>query len=211
VLLRLAHLGVTNAFALLRLLPCSDQDKDAEILVWRHQIAVPQRQLGDQHIRFQPADRALLTALLHPLPRPALQRLRLLIRPDTILRWHRDPARRRHPARSRPPRLEPGSTRRSRPRSGAVPSTLHRLPPAGDRHRAGCRRRGTRHRHGDAGSPSTPRPAAPHPRQRLDHTRTYHARLHAALLGTLATARLAAFLRSPADALLACDFFETSL
>jgi transposase len=110
VLLRLAYLGVTNAFALMRLLPRSDQDKDAEILVLRHQIAVLQHQLGDQRIRFQPADRALVSALLHPLPRPALQRLRLLVRPDTILRWHRDLLARRHAARSRP-------RRRGRPRT----------------------------------------------------------------------------------------------
>jgi hypothetical protein len=32
MLLRLAYLGITNAFALLRLLPDSDGDKDAEIL-----------------------------------------------------------------------------------------------------------------------------------------------------------------------------------
>jgi putative transposase len=38
VLLRLAYLGVTNAFALLRLLPMSDRDKDVEILALRHQL-----------------------------------------------------------------------------------------------------------------------------------------------------------------------------
>jgi putative transposase len=32
VLLRLAYLGLTNTFALLRLLPMSNQDKDTEIL-----------------------------------------------------------------------------------------------------------------------------------------------------------------------------------
>jgi hypothetical protein len=32
MLLRLAYLGITNAFALLRLLPGSDRDKDTEIL-----------------------------------------------------------------------------------------------------------------------------------------------------------------------------------
>jgi putative transposase len=32
VLLRLAYLGVTNVFALLRLLPRGDRDKDIEIL-----------------------------------------------------------------------------------------------------------------------------------------------------------------------------------
>jgi hypothetical protein len=46
VLLRLTYLGVTNALALLRLLATSDQDKDAELLVLRHQISVLQRQLA---------------------------------------------------------------------------------------------------------------------------------------------------------------------
>jgi hypothetical protein len=46
VLLRLTYLGLTNTFAMLRLLPMTDRDKDIEILVLRHQIAVPQRQLG---------------------------------------------------------------------------------------------------------------------------------------------------------------------
>jgi len=36
VLLHLAYQGITNAFALLRLLPGSDRDKDAEILALRH-------------------------------------------------------------------------------------------------------------------------------------------------------------------------------
>src|ERR687886_8651 len=110
MLLRLAYVGVTYVFALLRLLPCSDHDKDTEILVLRHQLGVLQRQLGDQRIRFQPADRALLAALLHPLPRPALRRLRLLVRPDTVLRWHRDLIARRHAAIPRP-------RRRGRPRT----------------------------------------------------------------------------------------------
>jgi hypothetical protein len=57
VLLRLAYLGVTNAFAMLRLLPMSDRDKDTEILALRHQITVLQRQLGDQKVRLQPSGR----------------------------------------------------------------------------------------------------------------------------------------------------------
>jgi transposase InsO family protein len=112
VLLRLAYLGITNTFALLRLLPRSDQDKDAEILALRHQLAVLQRHLDGQRIRFQPAERALLAALLHPLPRPMLRSLRLLIQPDTLLRWHRDLLARRHAARSRPRR--PGRPRTMR-------------------------------------------------------------------------------------------------
>ena len=36
MLFRLAYLGITNALALPRLLPMSDRDKDAEILLLRH-------------------------------------------------------------------------------------------------------------------------------------------------------------------------------
>src|SRR5262245_22249852 len=102
MLLRLAYLGITNAFALLRLLPGDDRDKDIEILSLRHQLVVLQRHLDGQPVRFTPVDRAWLAALVHPLPRPTLRRLRLLVRPDTILRWHRDLLARRHAAVSRP-------------------------------------------------------------------------------------------------------------
>ncbi|WP_260478964.1 hypothetical protein [Kibdelosporangium aridum] len=40
MLLRLAYLGLTNTFAMLRLLPMSKQDKDIEILALRHQIGI---------------------------------------------------------------------------------------------------------------------------------------------------------------------------
>jgi transposase len=42
--------------------------------------------------------------LLHQLPRDVLRRLRLLVRPDTVLRWHRDLVARHRAARSRPKR-----------------------------------------------------------------------------------------------------------
>jgi putative transposase len=109
VLLRLAYLGVTNAFAMLRLLPMTDRDKDAEILTLRHQITVLERQLGKDKIRFTPSDRAFLAALLHRLPLHVLRRLRLLVRPDTVLRWHRNLVKRRHAASCRPKR--PGRPR----------------------------------------------------------------------------------------------------
>jgi transposase InsO family protein len=102
VLVRLVYLSVTNVFALLRLLPVSDRDKDVEILVLRHQVAILQRQLGTTRPRFSPGDRAFLAALLHRLPRGQLGRFRLLVRLDTVLRWHRDLMARRHAARSRP-------------------------------------------------------------------------------------------------------------
>ncbi|MEV0704376.1 hypothetical protein AB0I53_41565 [Saccharopolyspora sp. NPDC050389] len=55
MLLRLAYLGVTNAFAMLRLLPMSDRDKDIEILALRHQITVLERQLGQREGAVQPS------------------------------------------------------------------------------------------------------------------------------------------------------------
>jgi putative transposase len=94
---------------MLRLLPMSNQDKDIEILALRHQIGILQRQLGDTRVQFSPANRALLAALLHRLPRHLWRRLRLLVRPDTILRWHRDLIRRHHARMSRPKR--PGRPR----------------------------------------------------------------------------------------------------
>ena len=96
MLLRFAYLAVTHAFAALRLSRMTDREKDVEILALRHQLAVLQRQLGDQRPRLRPEDRALLAALLAPLVRATLRRLRLLVSPDTVLRWHRDLVKRRH-------------------------------------------------------------------------------------------------------------------
>ena len=104
MLLRLACLGVTNVFALLRLLPMSDHGKDAETLALRHQIGVQERQLDRRRVGFVPGDRAFLAALLHRLPTEVLRGMRLLVRPDTVMRWHRDLLARRHAARSRPKR-----------------------------------------------------------------------------------------------------------
>ncbi|WP_370466762.1 hypothetical protein [Streptacidiphilus sp. PB12-B1b] len=114
MLLKLAYQGMTNTFALLRLLPMSDREKDIEILALRHQITVLERQLNGQQVRFHAIDRALLASLLQGLPREALRRMRLLVRPDTVLRWHRDLVARRHAARSRPKR-------------GGRPRTVHSI------------------------------------------------------------------------------------
>jgi putative transposase len=76
--------------------------KDAEILALRHQVMVLERQLRGEKVRFTPADRAFLAALLHRLPRAVLRRVRLLVRPETVLRWHRDLLARRHARVSRP-------------------------------------------------------------------------------------------------------------
>jgi transposase InsO family protein len=95
---------VTNTFAVLRLLPVGDRDKDIEILALRHQIAVLERQLGGKKVRFTAPDRAILAALLHRLRPEVLHRLRLLVRPETVLRWHRGVIAGRHAARSKPKR-----------------------------------------------------------------------------------------------------------
>lgn len=126
MLLRLAYLTVANTFAVLRLFPVSDRDKDIEILALRHQIAVLERQLGGKKVRFTASDRVLLAALLHHLRPEALRRMRLLVRPDTVLRWHRGLINKRHAARSTPKRRgRPPTVRsirvlvlRQRPRPG---------------------------------------------------------------------------------------------
>lgn len=72
MLLRLGYLAVSNAFAVLRLLPMGERDKDVEILALRHQIAVLERQLRGQRVRFTASERAFLAALLRGWPRPRL-------------------------------------------------------------------------------------------------------------------------------------------
>ncbi|WP_237774021.1 integrase core domain-containing protein [Actinosynnema sp. ALI-1.44] len=74
----------------------TDGEKDVEILALRHQLAVLQRQLGDRRVQLRPEDRAFLATLLVPLARTALRRFRLLVSPDTVLRWHRDLVKHRH-------------------------------------------------------------------------------------------------------------------
>ncbi|MBM7809690.1 hypothetical protein [Saccharothrix algeriensis] len=103
---------MTNAFALLPLLSMSDRDKDMEILALRHQITVLERRLDKTRPGFSPGDRAFLAALLHRLPVATLRRLRLLVRPETVLRQHRDLLDLRHAAGSRPKR--PGRSRTTR-------------------------------------------------------------------------------------------------
>jgi putative transposase len=83
-----------------------------EILILRHQLAVLQRrQLRRPHVNW--ADRALLAALLSVIPKARCQGLRLLITPDTILRWRRDIVHRRWAARSKRGRTGRSATSRN--------------------------------------------------------------------------------------------------
>ena len=59
------------------------------------------------------ADRALLESLLAVIPEARRHGLRLLVTPDTILRWHRDIARRRWAARSNAARTGRPASRRN--------------------------------------------------------------------------------------------------
>jgi transposase len=113
VLFRLAYLTVTNRLATLRLLPMSDRAKDVEILALRHQLTVLERHMGSARVRFAAADRAFLAALLHRLPRAVLHQIRLLVRPETVLRWHRDLIAAHHARISRPKRVGRPRTVRS--------------------------------------------------------------------------------------------------
>jgi hypothetical protein len=68
-------------------------------LILRHQLAVLQRR--QPHCLYLTwADRALLAVLLGVIPKARRPGLRLLVTPDTILRWHRAIVRRRWSARS---------------------------------------------------------------------------------------------------------------
>ncbi|MFD4974944.1 hypothetical protein [Streptomyces sp. NPDC058424] len=188
MLLRLAYLTVTNAFAVLRLLPMSDRDKDAEILALRHQITVLERQLGGEKVRFSPSDPAFLAALLHRFPSQVLRRIRWVVRPDTVLRWHRDLISHRHAARSRPG--HPGRPRTIR----SIRLLVLRL--ARENSHWGYRRiHGELLVLGVTVAPST----------------VWEILREAGLdpAPERATSTWADFLRSQADALLACDFLET--
>jgi transposase len=113
VLFRLAYHGVTNTLALLRLLPISDRDKDAEILALRHQITVFERQLHGERVHFTRADRAWLAALLHRVLRDVVRSLRMVVHPETVLRWHRHLIAHRHARICRPTRVGRPRTIRS--------------------------------------------------------------------------------------------------
>jgi putative transposase len=62
-----------------------DRSKDVEILVLRHQLAVLQRH--HPHPRFAPDDRAIFTAMSRVVRRDPWAIF--LVKPDTIVHWHR--------------------------------------------------------------------------------------------------------------------------
>ena len=97
--LRFVFLLITRIAAWLRLSRREEAWKTAEILILRHQLVVLQRR-QPRRPKLNWADRALLVTLLSVIPKVRRHGLRLLVAPETILRWHRDIVSRRWAARS---------------------------------------------------------------------------------------------------------------
>src|ERR1039457_1556316 len=95
--LRFVFLPITRTASWLRLSRREEAWQTAEILMLRHQLAVLQRQ--PRRPRLNWAGRALLATLFSVIPKARRHGLRLLVTPDTIVRWHRDILRRRRAAR----------------------------------------------------------------------------------------------------------------
>ena len=110
---RLLYLILVRLCGWLALLPRSDDAKDTEILVLRHQIVVLQRQVRSPRLTW--ADRAVLAALTRPLSAVPRRQLALIVTPRTLLRWHADLVKHRWTYRHRAP---------GRPRTSA---TMRRL------------------------------------------------------------------------------------
>jgi putative transposase len=111
--LRFMFLLITRLAAWLRLARREETWKTAEILIPRHQFAVLERQQPPRRPNLDWADRALLATLLAVIPKERRHMLRLLVTPDTILRWHRDIVRRRWAARSNRGKTGRPATRRN--------------------------------------------------------------------------------------------------
>jgi putative transposase len=84
--------------AVLRLAPAGDQrDRELEILVLRHQVKVLQRKAGRPRLRRR--DRLFLAAAARLLPRGRWSCF--IVRPATLLAWHRQLVKRKWTCRRR--------------------------------------------------------------------------------------------------------------
>ena len=83
--LSLVYVVVCRLFELVVLLGRRERSKELEILVLRHELSILRRQADRP--RFEPRDRLLLAALSRMLPRRSWQAF--VVRPETLLRWHR--------------------------------------------------------------------------------------------------------------------------
>src|ERR1022692_3429275 len=187
--LRFVFLLITRVAMWLRLSRREERWKTAEILILRHQVAVLQRRQPRRPM-LNWADRALLAALLGVIPKGRRHGLRLLVTPDTILRWHRDIVRRRWAARALRGRPGRPATRRT---VRALVLRLARENPEW----------GYRRIHGELAGPGV-KVAAPAVWEILKTSGTGPAPRR-----TRPT--WSQFLRSQAEAILACDLFTADL
>ncbi len=97
------YLVVRNLFALVWLLGRPRRSKEMEILVLRHELAILRRQAARP--KLTRADRALLASLSRSLSRPAWAVFP--VKPETLLRWHRQLIARRWTYSHRPPGRPP--------------------------------------------------------------------------------------------------------
>jgi putative transposase len=97
------YLIARNLFTLVWLLARPRRSKEFEILLLRHELAVLRRRAGRPGLTR--ADRALFAALSRGVPRTAWTEL--VVKPETLLRWHRQLVARRwtysHRKAGRPP------------------------------------------------------------------------------------------------------------
>jgi putative transposase len=98
--LRFVYLLVVSGFSWPRLAARGGAWKDTELLLLCHQLRVLQRRQARKQ-RLTWANRALIAALARVIPKARQAGLRLVVTPDTVLRWHRDLLRRRWAAKSR--------------------------------------------------------------------------------------------------------------
>jgi transposase len=187
--LRFVFLLITRTASWLRLSQREETWKIAEILLLRHQLAVLQRR-QPRRPDLDWADRALHATLLAVIPKVRHYGLRLLVSPDTIVRWHRDIVRRRWAARSIRGKTGRPATRRN------INALVLRL--ARENTDWGYRRI-----HGELAGLGV-KIAASTVREILKN-----AGIHPAPRRAGATWRQ--FLRSQAEAILACDFFTADL
>jgi putative transposase len=107
VVFALLYLVLGRLFGLASGSAFSDQSKDVEILVLRHQLKILRRRAARPRLR--PLDRILLAAASRALPRGSWASF--LVTPSTLVRWHRELVRRkwtfRRKARPGRPPLDP--------------------------------------------------------------------------------------------------------
>ncbi len=158
-------------------------------MILRRQLAILQRR-QPRRPNLDWADRALLATLLAVIPKARRKALRLLVAPDAILRWHRDIVRRRWAAKSMRGRTGRPATRRN------IKALVLRLA----RENPGW---GYRRIHGELAGLGV-KIAASTVWEILNK-----AGIHPAPRRTAPT--WPQFLRSQAEAILACDFFTADL